>query len=324
MGTTKTPTRLVFLGIGGSTGKTTAATGLACVLAKRGKEIRYHDGDDQGDGSRLMRYEDAPLVLSDVLGEEAVVDDPSAPQGKRAPSLREIEQPLLRETDEEAEEIGGFGPGYADGSAIEWMSRITVMPSGIGSTGSNLAEAIKKMDQLPAGIGAKKVMAAYESLDADLPDDQIPDLEIMDLSGFKTTMTYLGMEWASRGGNMHGKSGVILVATPDEKGMGKHLNNAFNLVEEVATFYPGVEVRALIPIRTRNKNQGAFYDQMLTALRTNDARGHLVTPPIREAVFAAEAFRKAEPLLTYAPDEGVTADQEAVIDWMVEQGAVKI
>ncbi|MFD6356693.1 ParA family protein [Nocardia tengchongensis] len=323
MGTEK-PTRLVFLGIGGSTGKTTLATNLTCALANRGKQMRYIDGDQQGDGSRLMRYAEAPLVLADVLGDELVVEDPSAPHGFRAPQMREIELDLLRDTDDEAEATGGFGPGYAGGIAAEWMSRITVIPSGTGPKGSNLAESITKKERLAAGIGSRQIIAAFESIDAGLPPDQMPDIEILDLAGFKQTMSYIGMEWANGGGSRSGKSGIIAVATPDEKGMGTHLTAVFDMLDEVASLYPDLEVLAIIPTRTRNKNQGAFYAEMLTLLQTDEHHGHLVTPPVREAVYAGEAFRLREPLLAYAPGEGVTLDQEKVVDWLVEKGVVII
>lgn len=315
----KKPIRWVFVGAGGSSAKTTEVVNLGCALARRGKKVRWIDGDQQGDTSQYLHYQNPDYVLAEALGKAEVVDDPSSPTGRRAPTLRETEVSIYRETEEEADKLGGIVPHTAEQKI--WLPRLSLLPSGIGSTGETLGSAVTKIDRDP--MGAEKALRALDAIDEGRPDDEIPDIEIFDLHGTVTTLSYLALRWAARGANdkKAGRSGAFAVVTPDDKSTGRHLKEAVDLVIEVAEIDP-LELLAIIPSRIKPVQAGKFYVEMYERLRENFAP--LVTPPVREAVTASESFSAREPLLIWVPDAQVTDDQERIIDWMVEQGVVVI
>ncbi|WP_063045046.1 ParA family protein [Nocardia pseudovaccinii] len=320
--TTKKPIRLVMIGAGGSTGKTTEAVNLACALAKRKKKkVRYIDGDAQGDGSQYFHYQDPPYVLGEALGGVEVVPDPAAKtkSGLRPPTLRELEVPIYRETAEDAKRLGGIAPREPD--QAEWLQRLTLVPSGIGSTGATLGSAVTVMER--DQLGSEKALKALNSIDSGRADDEIPDIEIFDLQGTVGPMTYLALRWAAAGENdeSRGRSGAIAVVTPDDKSTGRHLKEARDIVFEVAEFLP-IELIAIIPVRVKRKQSGRFYVDMLERLQNHDEYGPLVTSTVREAVYAGESFAAREPLLMWVPEEEITQDQDRVVDWLIDHKVI--
>ncbi|MBC7299782.1 ParA family protein [Nocardia salmonicida] len=315
----KRPIRLVVVGAGGSSGKTTECVNLGCALARRGLTVRFIDGDQQGDTSKYLHYNMPDFVLGEVLGGVEVVEDAAAPSGRRAPTLREAEVPIYRATEEEAADKGGIAPQTPEQEI--WLRRLTLVPSGSGSTGATLGSAVTAIDRDP--MGAEKALRALDRIDEGRPDDEIPDIEIFDLHGTVTTMTYLALRWAARGANndAQGRSGAFCVVTPDDKSTGDHLKEAIDLVAEVAEF-DKVEVLGIIPTRIRPATHGRFYVDMYE--RLCESYGDLVTPTVREAVTAAESYAAREPLLLWVPDSPVTQDQENVVDWMAKKGVVVI
>ncbi|MBF6422667.1 AAA family ATPase [Nocardia farcinica] len=319
MPATKKPVRIVFLGAGGSTGKTTEAVNLGCALAARGKKVRWIDGDGQGDTSQYLQYQHPPYVLGEALGQVEVYPDPTTKSGLRVPTLREIEVPIYRETEEEAAELGGLAP--QNDEQAEWLKRLTLIPSGTGASGTTLGSAVTFLER--EQMGAEKALKALDSIDDGRPDDEIPDYEFFDLHGTVGPMTYLALRWASRGSNEHGRSGAIVVVTPDDKSTGRHLKEAKDIVAEVNEFHP-IELLAIIPTRVRPVRHGKFYVVTFDRLRESEEYGHLVTNTVRESVYAPESFAAREPLLMWVPNEGITTDQESVLDWLIEHKVVTI
>ncbi|MGW4720195.1 ParA family protein [Nocardia sp. NPDC004260] len=316
MTTSETPTRIVFFGASGSTGKTTCAVNQACEWAKRGLVVRFWDGDIQGDGSTYFHYMEPPYVVGEVLAEVDAVPDPTSKTGRRVPTMREIELTVGRETAEEAEQTGGLWSD--DPVQAEWLRRIKLVPSGIGTTGTTLGDAVTVMER--DSLGHEKVLEKMESIDEGRAPEEIPDIEIFDLAGTPTPLHYLALKWAARGGTKGGRSGVILVVTPDDKAMGKHFHDALNRIRDTAKYHP-IEAVAIIPTRI-SSNRGRFYVEMYTNFKNDAEFSPLVTPPVREAVYAGESYASREPLLLYVPEEGITEDQAAVADWLKEHGVI--
>lgn len=312
----KTPTRIVYFGVGGSSAKTSQAVNQACEYARRGLDVRYWDGDNQGDGSTWFHYMEPPTVIGEVLAGKETIDDPTSRSGKRVASMREIELPIFRSSAEEAEELGGLAaeePGQA-----EWLRRLTIVPSGIGVTGTTLNDAMTDMAR--DSLGPENVLAAIESIDADRDEADVPDIEIFDLPGMVGPLHYLALKWASKGGTKGGRSGVVLVVTPDDKSMGKHFWDALAKIQSVSAHYP-IETVAIMPTRV-SKNRGKFYVEMYETFKGRPQLENLITPPVHEAVHVPESYGVRRPLLLWVPDERVTKDQEAVADWLKEHGVI--
>jgi hypothetical protein len=288
----------------------------ACEWARRGLNVRYWDGDTQGDGSTYFHHMEPPYVLGEVLAGVDAIPDPSSKTGRRVPTMREIALPVGRETAEEAEQIGGLWS--EDPEKVAWLRRITLVPSGIGSTGTTLGDAVTVMER--DSLGHEKVLEKLESIDDGRSDGEIPDIEIFDLAGTPTPMHYLALKWAARGGTKGGRSGVILVVTPDDKAMGKHFQDALNRIHDTAKYHP-IEPVAIIPTRI-SSNRGKFYVEMYSNFKDNPKFAPLLTPPVREAVYAGESYASREPLLIYVPEESITQDQTAVADWLKEHGVI--
>ena len=60
---------------------------------------------------------------------------------------------------------------------------------------------------------------------------------------------------------------------------------------------------------------GALYVEGQERLR--DAYGDLVTPPVRRSVRVPEAYSQRVPLTVHAPFEQITADYQAVTDFLI-------
>ncbi|UGT58913.1 ParA family protein [Nocardia asteroides] len=316
MTNSQTPTRLVYFGVGGSSAKTSQAVNQACEYARRGLRVRFWDGDNQGDGSTYFHYMEPPTVIGEVLARKETIDDETSPSGKRVASMREIELPIFRSTAEEAEALGGLAAEEADQE--EWLQRLTIVPSGIGATGITLNDAITEMAR--DVLGPENALAAIESIDADRGDADRPDIEIFDLPGMVGPLHYLALKWAARGGTKGGRSGVVLVVTPDDKSMGKHFWDALAKIKSVSAHYP-IETVAIMPTRV-SSNRGKFYVEMYETFKGNPQLENLVTPPVRETVQVPESFGVRQPLLLYVPNERVTEDQTAIADWLKERGVI--
>lgn len=316
MTTTKTPTRIVYFGVGGSTGKTSQAVNQACEWARRGLRVRYWDGDNQGDGSTYFHYMEPPTPIGEVLAGVETIEDPSSRTGRRVATMREIELPVFRATTEEAEEVGGLAP--EEPGQEDWLRRLTIVPSGIGISGTTLNDAMTAMAR--DDLGPEKVLATIESIDEGRGEADLPDIEIFDLPGMVGSLHYLALKWAARGGTRGGRSGVVLVVTPDDKAMGKHFWDALAKIESVGKHYP-IEPVAIMPTRVTT-NRGRFYVEMYETFKGNPKLENLVAPPVRETVHVPESFGARQPLLLWVPDERVTEDQKAVADWLKERGVI--
>jgi hypothetical protein len=76
-------------------------------------------------------------------------------------------------------------------------------------------------------------------------------------------------------------------------------------------------------VRCRLKRDGQFYDVVISDLESSDEYGPIVTPRVREAVAVPESFKQCEPLPLYVPNNPVTKDNKAVLDWLDEHGVTR-
>lgn len=303
----KEPTRIVVAGAGGSTHKTSTAVNLGCALAKRGFSVRENDLDNQADMTQYFNYTQAKYFIGDVLMEQKVFPDPESGE-LRVPRLREIELPFYRGSEEEQDTLGGRWSDVPE--AAEWMKRIKVVPSGIGATGGSIAEAITLMER--DAFAAEQFVELFTTRDEGRPDEEIPDVDIFDLHGHFGTLTLFSLRLARK---------VIAAVTPDDKAIGRHLDEFQKLVQRVGRFNKGLQLDAIVP-REKSSNTGAFYGNMLKQLKADPTYGPITAPSIREAVVVPESYWAHEPLLLYVPNHGVASDFDKVAEWCIERGIV--
>lgn len=304
----KKPIRIAFAGASGSSGKTTGLVNLATQFAARGLRVRVIDLDNQGDASQYLGYTEPPYVIADVLGRERVFPDGNG--GVRVPTMAEIEVPFYRPTADEVVEYGGRTSRRA--SQAEWMRRITVIPSGIGSTGLTLSSVMAMLAR--DHLGADRVRKALVSIDDGRPNHEIPDLEVIDVYGVVGDFTYQSLAIADA---------VVTAVTPDDKATGRHLNELSDVVDEIADLSnPKLKLAGIIPSRVRPRRDGEFYQDVLEGLEADERYGPLVTTRVRDAVVVPEGFRAGEPLLLWSPAANVTKDYEEVAEWLRKRGVV--
>lgn len=308
MSARKKPTRIAFAGAGGSSGKTTGLVNLATQFAARGLRVRVIDLDNQGDASQYLGYTEAPYVIADVLGREPVYPDGNG--GVRVPTLAEIEVPFYRPT---ADDVGRFGGRTSRWtSQAEWMRRITVIPSGVGSTGLTLSSVMAMLER--DRLGAERIRKSLLTIDDGRSDDEIPDLEFIDVYGVIGVFTYQALAVADA---------VVTAVTPDDKATGRHLTELSDVVDEIADLSnPKLSLAAIIPSRVPPRRDGEFYQAILEDLETDDRYGPQVTARVREAVVVPEGFRAGEPLLLWSPSANVTRDYAEVAEWLHHRGVV--
>jgi cellulose biosynthesis protein BcsQ len=302
--TTRNPTRIAFAGAGGSCGKTTEAITVGALMAAQGRRVRWVDLDGQGDASQYANYSLAPYVIGEALIGAAVFPDGNG--GHRAPTLAEIEQPIYRATEEEVKEYGGLTSSRPEVAA--WLQRLSIIPSGVGSTGTTLPGAVAHLER--AGMGADTFRELLRNIDVE-SDTEPVDVEIYDLHGTVGWLTYHVLAIADK---------VVTTVVPDDKTTGRHLDELRAIIAQVENFNRGLRLDAIIPVRCRPKRDGTFYDEILVGLETSEQYGHLVTPRVREAVVVPESFKEREPLPLFVPNDLVTKDNKAVLEWLDAHG----
>lgn len=311
MAQNRTPRRIALVGAGGSSGKTTSAVNIGAKLAQLGYRVRLIDADGQGDCSQYCGYMDPAWTLGDAIAGEAVYPDDTESSGWRAPTLTEIEQPVGRSSEEEAKEHGGLYSSRHETAA--WLARMTLIPSGEGPTGLRLPAAVVRLEQNKmAGEVFRRALSVLNSGDP-------PDVEIWDLHGTVGWLTYHVLAWVDS---------AITAVTPDDKSVGRHLDELSGIIDEVDEFRhaPGeprvLDLDAIIPVRTRPKRDGQYYQTVIEEIRAHERYGPKTTPPIREAVVVPESFAACEPLPLYVPNDGVTQDHSSVVDDLKERGII--
>jgi cellulose biosynthesis protein BcsQ len=304
MTTTRRPRRIVLAGAGGSCGKTTEGVTIGSLMAVRGQRVRFVDLDGQGDASQYVNYPYAPYVIGEALIGAKVY--PYGNGGLRAPTLAEIEQPVYRASMDDADKHGGLTSPRPEVAA--WLQRMSIIPSGVGSSGTTLPAAVSELER--TGMGADKFRSALQNIDVAAGTEPV-DFEIYDLHGTVGWLTYHVLAIADK---------VITTVVPDDKTTGRHLDELLAIIAEVAEFNHRLRLDAIIPVRCRPKRDGQFYDEVITDLESSDEYGSIVTPRVREAVVVPESFKQREPLPLYVPNDAVTKDNKAVLEWLDERG----
>lgn len=108
---------------------------------------------------------------------------------------------------------------------------------------------------------------------------------------------------------------VLAVATPTLKEL-EGLPNLEETIAKVRSMYnPNLLLTAVVPCVVPPASAGALYVEGQERLR--EAYGDLVTPPVRRSVRVPEAYSQRVPLTVHAPLEAITADYQAVADYLV-------
>lgn len=304
MTTTRRPQRIVLAGAGGSCAKTTEGVTIGSLMAVRGQRVRFVDLDGQGDASQYVNYPYAPYVIGEALIGAKVYPDGNG--GLRAPTLAEIELPVYRASADDAEKLGGLSSARPEVAA--WLQRLSIIPSGVGTSGMTLPSAVAELER--TGMGADRFRSALQNIDAATGAEPV-DFEIYDLHGTVGWLTYHVLAIADK---------VITTVVPDDKTTGRHLDELLAIIGEVAEFNQGLRLDAIIPARCRPRRDGQFYDEVITDLENSKEYGPIVTPRVREAVVVPESFKEREPLPLYVPNDAVTKDHKVVLDWLDKNG----
>lgn len=296
----KRPRRIAIAGSSGSTGKTSEAVALACHLAERGSTVRVWDMDGQGDTSTYFNLETPLYTVAEVLAKERIFPDPSSSDGVRAPLFRDIEVPILRNSDEEVDQYGGYNPETE--AAASWMKNITVIPSGLGPTGTQLDEVLVSLQM--KSIEQEKFLRAIASMDE---GREPPDYEIYDLHGTVSLLTYLVLRLVDK---------VLTVVVPDDKTTGRNLTKLVDIIADVSEINDGLKLDGIIPVRIKPERDGRFYVDIVEALQQNPSYKGRVTPMVSEAVVFPQSYQAREPLLYFVPGHRGTKQHRKILEWL--------
>ncbi|GGM82792.1 hypothetical protein GCM10012275_61600 [Longimycelium tulufanense] len=291
----------------GSVGKTTTVVNLACALAKRGERVRVVGLDPQCDAEYYLGIGSTPRHTGDMLVERTVIGE-DGERTKVLYTIAECEVPVgIRVANPHAEEY--------DPTAAEWLSRITVVPAG-----ADLYDDQVALDQDP--LGGTRLREAFEEAEQNGDEDKV--ITLFDCPGSKSVFT-INVLYA-----LDPKDGdrVVTCTPPDWKGTGglgkmqKTLNEVNRRTRRTEKNL--LDIDAVVPCRVPPSNRGKFFQNRLADLKQDDSPwAAKVAPRIREAVVVPESFWQQEPLLIYVPDEPVTADYLALLDWLDERGVTK-
>lgn len=113
---------------------------------------------------------------------------------------------------------------------------------------------------------------------------------------------------------------VITVAAPMAKEVEgiPRLEETINDVREA--YNPRLQLGAIIPCIVPPESQGALYSEVVTQLR--EVYGDLVGPSVRRSVRAPEAYAQQVLLHDHAPNDGITLDYEAAVEWLINRGVL--
>lgn len=107
---------------------------------------------------------------------------------------------------------------------------------------------------------------------------------------------------------------VVTVTQPTAKEI-NGIPELENVITEVAEAYrPGLRLAGIVPCIVPPATAGRLYQDALQVL--DDTWPGLITPPVRRTTRVPEAHAANTPLPVHAPRDPVTADYEAVLDWL--------